>query len=209
MQLHAIVPVKALERAKSRLAGVLSPVERRLLVLEMLGRVLTALRQSSATTIWVVSTDATVRAFAEASGATPLEERASDLNGALEQARAVARAAGAEALLVVPADVPLLAPADVAAMAALLAVGAVALAPDAAGRGTNALALRLGPRAAELPFTFGVDSAARHLRAAAERGLVARTYHAPTLALDVDDPASLARYRALVPADAALCAAPC
>lgn len=208
MQLHAIVPVKALERAKSRLAGILTPAERRLLVLEMLGRVLATLRRSPAAAIWVVSADPTVLVAAEARGARALPDEAGSLNGALEQARAAARAAGAGALLIVPADVPLLAPGDVDAMTALLAAGGgVALAPDEAGRGTNALALNLAvPGAAALPFAFGADSALRHLRAAAEHDLVARIYHAPTLALDVDDPASLARYRALTSA-APICAA--
>ena len=196
MQLHAIVPVKALERAKGRLVGMLSPAERRLLVLEMLGRVLRVLRRAPVAVVWVVSADATVLACAESYGARPLLERAQDLNGALEQARQAARAADAEAVVVVPADVPLLAPSDIAGLAALLTGGAaVALAPDAAGQGTNALAMRA---AVELPFTFGVGSAALHLRAAAERGLPARLYHSPTLALDVDDAPSLARYRALV-----------
>lgn len=196
MRLHAIVPVKALERAKSRLASALTPPERRQLVVELLGRVLSALARSSVARTWVVSPDPTVLALAAARGATPLVDLAQDLNGALEQARDAARAAGAEAILVLPADLPLVTPADVAAMAALLAGGAdIALAPDAAGRGTNALALRA---AAALPFSFGAGSAERHLRLAATAGLAARTYHAPSLALDVDDPVALARYRALV-----------
>jgi 2-phospho-L-lactate/phosphoenolpyruvate guanylyltransferase len=190
MKLHAIVPVKALERAKSRLAATLAPAERRLLVLEMLGKVLLALDRSPAATVWVVSADPAVLAFARARGAMPLLERNGELN------EAPARAAGAEAIVVVPADVPLIAPADIAALAALLGAAHVAIAPDAAGKGTNALALRLDPQLPELPFAFGADSAERHLQSAAERGLIARSYRSPTLALDVDDAASLASYRA-------------
>jgi 2-phospho-L-lactate/phosphoenolpyruvate guanylyltransferase len=196
MKLHAIVPVKALERAKSRLAATLAPAERRLLVLEMLGKVLLALDRSPAATVWVVSADPAVLAFARARGAMPLLEHNGELNEALAQARATARAAGAEAIVVVPADVPLIAPADIAALAALLGAAHVAIAPDAAGKGTNALALRLDPQLPELPFAFGADSAERHLQSAAERGLIARSYRSPTLALDVDDAASLASYRA-------------
>ncbi|MEI7771976.1 MAG: hypothetical protein WCI67_18430, partial [Chloroflexales bacterium] len=43
MQIHAVVPVKTLARAKSRLAGRLSLAERRDLVIAMLGRVLATL----------------------------------------------------------------------------------------------------------------------------------------------------------------------
>lgn len=194
MRLHAIVPVKDLERAKSRLASVLTPVERRQLVIEMYGRVLDALARSAVERVWVISADDAALALAAARGLTPLPDEVADLNAALELARDAARAAGAEAVLALPADVPLVTPGDIAALAALLAAGAdVALAPDAAGLGTNALALRA---AAPLPFAFGEDSAARHARAAADLGLALRRYHSPTLALDVDDPASLARYRA-------------
>jgi len=194
MNLHAIVPVKALDRAKSRLASALAPAERRQLVREMFERVLGALAAAPVTNTWVVSPDAEVLALAATRGARPLAEGPAELNAALEQARSAARAAGATALIVVPADVPLIRPADVAAMAGLLAAGAdVVLAPDAAGLGTNGLALRAD---AALPFRFGGDSAALHLRAAAARGLLTRLYHAPGLALDVDDPAGLARYRA-------------
>lgn len=203
MILHAIVPIKALERAKSRLAGALTSPERRALVLEMLADVVATLRHpaSPVAAAWVISADPTALRLAAAWGARPLREAGADLNGALEQARGAALAAGAEAILVVPGDVPLITPADVAAMAELLRDGAdVALATDAAGSGTNALGLRRG---AGLPFHFGRDSAARHAAEAAARGLRLRRYSSPTLALDVDGPAGLARYRALAPARAA------
>ncbi len=192
--LHAIVPVKALDQAKSRLASALTPSERRQLTLEMFERVLAALRASPVTTVWVVSPDAEVLERAAALGARPLTEDRAELNPALEQARSAACAAGADALIVVPADVPMVNSEDIAAMAALLAMGAdMVLAPDVLGMGTNALALRAGAR---VRFCFGGNSAAIHLRAAVNRGLVARLYRSPRLALDVDDPAGLAHYRA-------------
>lgn len=203
MNLHAIVPIKTLDRAKSRLAGALAPAERRALVIEMLARVVATLRHPAAgvATVWVVSADASALQLATAWGARPLREAVADLNSALEQARGAAVAAGAGAILVVPGDVPLITPEDAAAMGALLGHGAdLALAADTAGSGTNALALR---RAAALPFRFGQGSAARHLAEAAALGLLARLYRSPTLALDVDGPAGLAAYRALVPAPAA------
>jgi 2-phospho-L-lactate guanylyltransferase len=206
MNLHAIVPVKRLQLAKSRLAPVLTPPQRRRLVLDMLDQVLASLRRARVRTIWVVSADPDIRATAAAQQASPIEEQGDGLNSALEQARRVARAGGAGPLLVVPADVPLLTPDDVSAMVLLLQAGAdVVLAPDAAGRGTNALALRAG---VELPFSFGEGSAERHQRLAAERGLTVRRLLSPTLGLDVDDAAGLAQVRGLVvPASPAVCAA--
>ncbi len=199
MIVHAIVPMKSLERAKSRLAGILTPAERRALVIEMLARVIHTLRDPAAhvAAIWLISADAVALQLGAAWGARPLREPGGDLNAALEQARRAAVAAGAEAMLVVPGDVPLITPADVRTLVTFLAHGAdLALAPDAAGHGTNALSLR---RAAAIPFRFGHESAARHLAEAAARGLHARRYSSPTIALDVDDPMGLARYRALVP----------
>jgi 2-phospho-L-lactate guanylyltransferase len=200
--IHALVPVKALQRAKSRLSGVLAPAERQALVVEMLERVLCTLTTSSGSgydgrlaAIWVVASDSTILARAAALGARPLRDRAVGLNTALNQARAAAVSAGARGLLVVPADVPLISSADVRALMTALQTGAdVMLAGDAPGQGTNALALRL-PSA--LRFRFGVDSFARH-RAEAERaGLQLNVYTSPTLALDVDDADSLQRYRSM------------
>lgn len=202
MLLHAIVPVKSLDRAKSRLAVALVPAQRRALVLEMLARVVASLRHPASTVdvVWLTSADPAALQLAAAWGARPLREAVGELNGALELARAAALAAGAAALLVVPGDVPLITPGDVAAMGALLRDEAdVALAADAEGSGTNALGLR---REARLPFRFGENSAARHAAEAAALGLRLCRYSSPTLALDVDVPAGLVRYRALAPAPA-------
>lgn len=197
MEIHAVIPVKPLALAKSRLAGVLAPAERRGLVLEMLACVLRALHAAPAqiAAAWLASPDPEVLALAAELGARPLPDAGAGLNQALERARATLVAAGAPALLVLPADVPLVEPADIATLAAALSGGAdVVLAPDAAGQGSNALGMRLP---SPLPFRFGTASAAAHRRAAAEAGLVLVEHRSPTLGLDVDDPASLARYRDL------------
>lgn len=206
-RVHAVVPVKALERAKSRLAGILSPAERRDLALLMLRRVLAVLgtrrppapHPGSADTplalaeIWLLSSDEQVLALAAETGARPLPDRADDLNAALEQARVAVAEAGADALLVVPADLPTMTPADVSRLLDALAGGAeVVIAPDGANQGTNALALRLP---SPLVFQFGRDSFTRHLADAARLHLDAAIIHSPTLALDVDTPESLARFR--------------
>jgi 2-phospho-L-lactate guanylyltransferase len=201
MQLHAVVPVKALARAKSRLAGRLGLSERRDLVVEMLGRVLASLlacRGAALAEVWVISSDPQVLDLAEAAGARTMLDRAGDLNGALDQARASLVGVGADAMLVIPADVPLIANGDLAAMSAALADADLAMATDRQGDGTNALGMRL-PCA--LPFHFGAQSAHLHRAAAAALGLRLQIYASATLSLDVDDPESLARYRALAAYD--------
>lgn len=198
MEIHAVVPVKALAHAKSRLASRLSAEERRALVREMLHRVLATLlgcRDTILTEVWVISADPEIQALGAAAGARTMDDHASDLNGALAQARTALVAMGAKAMLIIPADVPLITPGDVAGLAHALTSGAdVAMATDRWGDGTNALGLRLP---SNLPFHFGLQSAHLHRAAAEREGLIQRLYQSPTLALDVDNPESLARYSAL------------
>jgi 2-phospho-L-lactate guanylyltransferase len=207
---HAVVPFKELAQAKSRLAPALAPAERSALALAMLRHVLDVLgelvRSRVLHGVWLVSRDQEARHEAAQRGAWPLIDAADGLNAALEQARTAAQAAGAAALLVVPADMPRLAPADgLGLLAALCAAQAVrrgpacVLAPDHALRGTNALALTLP---SPLPFCFGTDSLAAHLDAAHRLGVGAQIYASPALARDIDTPAdlhTLRQYIALEP----------
>lgn len=201
--LHLVIPMKDLARAKSRLAEILPPDARRALVLEMLRRVLATLlpgREHHGTvapadieSVWIMSADPTILALTTELGARPLHDPTADLNAALEWARTVVTAAGADALLIIPADVPRITPADLAGLTASLQAGsALVIAPDRAGHGTNALGLRLP---SPLPFQFGPDSFAQHLETARRLGLTAQIYASPTLALDVDTPEDFTQYR--------------
>jgi 2-phospho-L-lactate guanylyltransferase len=186
----AIVPVKRLAEAKSRLGEQFDAGERAALVVDMLRSVLAALAASGAVAArLVVSPDPAVLAVAGAAGAGALLQTGDGLNEALAAARAVAPA---EALLIVPADLPLLRPGEVAALLALAGRAPVVIAPDRDGRGTNALALAAG---APLPFQFGPDSFARHQAAAAALGLPVLVFRSPGTALDLDTPADLEELR--------------
>jgi 2-phospho-L-lactate guanylyltransferase len=187
--LAAIVPVKPLYLAKSRLGSLLTIDERRALALAMLDDVLAALRATTALSgTIVVSRDAEVLALAARSGVSALLERADDLNGAFSQAAAFAELSGATRLLALPADLPLITPAEISGLIASgVESGGVALAPSRDG-GTNGL---YRPVAAALPFLFGVGSLARHMAAARERGLPTRLFRAPGLELDIDRPDDL------------------
>ncbi len=200
LSIHAVVPVKALSHAKSRLAGFLSLIERRDLVIEMLRRVLTTLmtcRGAAIADVWVISADPEVLALARSAGTRTILDSAGSLNGALEQARARLVAAGVATMLVIPADVPLISCTDVFSLANALAGEAdLILATDRQGDGTNALGLHL-PGA--LPFRFGAQSARLHREDATTLGLRLQLYASATLSLDVDDPESLACYRERVP----------
>jgi 2-phospho-L-lactate guanylyltransferase len=143
--------------------------------------------------IVVASTDPLALELARLRGAVPLRESGDGLNVALGQARDVALARGARATLVVPADLPWLAPGDLRALLVLAGDAEVVLAPSRDGRGTNGLYTR-PPDA--LHYAFGPNSCAEHLAQAETTGLRARLCRTPGFAFDVDTPADLAALRA-------------
>jgi 2-phospho-L-lactate guanylyltransferase len=187
----ALVPVKRLAQAKSRLRPVLSDGQRREFVLAMLEDVLRlTLGQPAIGATAVVTADEDVLAFARRLGAQPIREPPSvrGLNAALAFAADVLARQGATGLLVLPADVPLATPADIEAILTAWKEAPVVLCPSHSG-GTGALALR-PPQA--IPFRFGPRSFAAHRRAAVERGLPVAVVSRPGLALDIDRPEDLA-----------------
>ncbi len=167
----AVVPVKVLDRAKSRLAGVLDAEARIALSLAMLSDVLSALTVVEGLDgVAVISRDARALNLARRTDARVIFEAPDDgLNGALLAAAHILAAEGCANLLVLPADVPLASPAEISRI--LTAQGAapsVTLVPESNGPGTNALAC--SPPEAIAPC-FGEASFARHLDAARARGL--------------------------------------
>ena len=195
MRIVAVVPVKALNGAKTRLAALLAPEERAALTLRTLRVVLAALNLPAIATRVVVSPDEAVLAEARAAGAVALRQEGDGLNPALDQARAWALAHGADALLVVLGDLPLLHAEDIAELLDLAdAPRTVVFAPDRHGLGTNAL---LQDPAGAIPFAFGAGSFARHHDAALGRGCQVRLYHSSGTAFDLDTPDDLAAIDAL------------
>lgn len=184
----AIVPVKELSEAKSRLSPVLGLRERRQLALTMLGDVLRALKQVEALArILVVSRDAGVNAVAAQHGAeTVSEPQDSGQNEAVRFAVELAVREGAETILVMPADVPLAEAGDVAGLLKQHGVSpALTIVPDRHGTGTNALICSPPDL---LPSKFGEGSFSAHVKSAEERGVRPSISHMPSLALDIDTP---------------------
>jgi 2-phospho-L-lactate guanylyltransferase len=182
-----IIPVRALEGAKSRLGAVLDPEERRDLVLGLLVRaVRAAVEAPSITEVVVVSPDPAVLEAAVAVGARPLAQRGSGLNSALDEARRSAIEIGARQVLVLPADLPAI---DAAAIESIVRVAEalppgrrVVLVPDRHRRGTNALLLE---PPTVIPFAFGGDSRSAHAALAAAGDAAFAEIDGP-LSLDLD-----------------------
>lgn len=222
MSLFIIVPVKSLTNAKSRLAPVLAESERRGLTLSLLRNVLAAVQEAqvrlSARCV-VVSPDSDALALAVAHGLTPLPEKTIrwpvsregtdgaegaevTLNAALEQATDHAGGQGASAVLILPADLPLLTADEIAqvwqASQQLYSARAMVIAPDRYDEGTNALLVR---PPGVLRYQFGPDSFRRHCQQARQLGIAWHVHRSLRLGLDVDVPADLERYLAVERAD--------
>jgi 2-phospho-L-lactate guanylyltransferase len=187
----ALVPAKALDQAKGRLAAVLSEEQRRQLALAMLEDVLSALRAvPRLDLVAVVSPDSDVLALAEALGAQPIREPPSvrGINQALSHGLIQIRPRRIDALLVLLADVPAVRPTEIEAVLDALPTGRGAVLCPSAARGTSALALR---PADVIPFRFGQHSFLAHRREAAARGVPARVLRIASLAADIDAPEDL------------------
>ncbi|MGV2435554.1 MAG UNVERIFIED_CONTAM: hypothetical protein LVT10_12310 [Anaerolineae bacterium] len=110
MSVWAIIPVKPLGRAKSRLAPVLTP-EQRFAFAEALLRntLLKVLDVPEVVGCLVVSRDNYVLSLSRDLGAyTVLESSAQELNGALLRATKVISAWNTDGVVILPADIPLI-----------------------------------------------------------------------------------------------------
>jgi len=185
MSCWSLTAVRPLSRCKSRLANHLSQERRIELVSSMLGHVLSVLgRARGVDRVAVVSPDPP----ALPTPVVALRDSGGGLNEALTAAAVEARRRGAERLLIVHADLPLLEPEEVTALIEASTASGLAIAPDRHGRGTNALCLTWP---ATIRFEFGPESLAKHLAQAAAWGLSPAVVRLPGLAFDVDEPDDL------------------
>jgi len=191
----ALVPVRSLSGAKSRLGEPLDAEERADLVLALLRQtVAAALTASQLAGVVVVSKDPDLLREARAMGAASLLQRTDGLNEGLTEAR-LAFGAEVSAVMVLPADLPgvsasaidQLAEAAERVLSSAPEKPVVALVPDRHGRGTNALLL--APPDA-IGFCFGESSRAAHAEAAGAAGASYLELDGP-LSFDVDTPEDL------------------
>jgi 2-phospho-L-lactate guanylyltransferase len=181
------VPVKSLSRAKSRLAPVLSPLERGAITLAMLEDVLDATLAIPTWETWVISPDEAVLEIAARRRATPITETKPTLASAVRQIEEEAKDRGADSLAILLGDTALVS--SDALQEALRTLGSVVLARSDHGGGTNLL-LRRPPRA--IAARFGPSSFERHLHGAETRGIPAAVVDRPELAFDLDVPEDVA-----------------
>ena len=190
MKLWLIVPVKPFNEGKSRLSRALQPAQRAELSARLLAQTLSTAQHSARFDQSVgVSRDPAVLAAARTAAALGLPEAGTELNTALAQACAYAGQAGAQAALLLPADLPRLADTDLHQLVdSFVNLQTAVLAPSRDG-GTSALLLRLPP-----PFAlcFGPESFHCHRTQALAAGCSVTVVDTPSLRFDLDSPAELA-----------------
>jgi 2-phospho-L-lactate guanylyltransferase len=181
----ALIAIKERARCKTRLADVLAPAQRMDLVRSMLTAVLAA--AGNAQTVHQVIVISPERDTVPA-GIPVLADTGESLNTALIQADAVLRELGCQEVVVLPADLPMITPAEIDELVRAGRAGGFAMATDAAGIGTNALCLVGTP---PFRFQFGPESRRLHLQEARRLGSTPQVLHLPGLEFDVDSPADL------------------
>lgn len=177
------IPVKSLERAKSRLSPLLSRLERGALTLAMLEDLLDQTLAISGWDTWVISPDEVVLEIASRRGARPVAEEKPSLSAAVRQVESLAIEREVASLAILPGDLPLVSAPRLTE--ALRTLGPVVLSPTRDGSGTSLL-LRRPPRA--IPSRFGADSFRRHHALAEERGLPVAIVRVSELSFDLDLP---------------------
>ena len=185
----AIVPIKTFDRAKQRLANVLSEDERRSLMLAMARDVLTCLAKSTQLSgVLIVSRTPEAKALAQTfTTARYAESPEANLAQALAQAAEyLVTHHNARGIMVVPADVPGIKASEIDCL--LSQHERVTILPDADRVGTNGL-ICTPPLA--IPFIFDGQSFQPHVDAAIAAGITPKIIPNTAFSLDVDLPCDL------------------
>lgn len=178
--MNALVPVKALTDAKSRLAKSLTNMERKKLVLRMLDHVISILQSvHEIEKISIVTPDEEVLSHAAVLGVVGIPEVSPGHNPSLT---AASQHENTKSLLTISADLPLLNAANISQMIVLSQQNDIVLAPSK-DLGTNAI-IMTPPLI--IPYLFGTRSFEKYKRQADKQTLSVGIYHNETIAFDVD-----------------------
>ena len=202
-ELVALVPQKALDRAKTRLRTALLKEARVALSLQMLRHTLHLCAELEGISWLFLCGPAELEPLADEYGATIIE---GGTDGMRRDATLVAedwRIMGRAAMLIVSADLPLLTAEDLEAMVAPWQAGAdLVLAPDRRERGTNAMLVN---EPELFPYAFGEvlgpGSFHTHRDQAIGHDLKVVEVRRPGLELDIDLPEDVAELISQAPED--------
>ena len=186
-----LIPVKDPARAKTRLADLLSPDERQRLAWAMFEDVSRA-ADAAATPdriVLVSSFQPAIEHAARRGWEVLVEESQSSESASVDWASRELYERGFDAVMRLPADLPLVRAEDIDALLSIeLRAPAALLVPSREGTGTNAI-IRTPPGL--FPSRFGPDSLALHKQEAARAGVDCLVVNNSRIALDIDEPADL------------------
>ncbi len=189
-----LIPVKDLVRAKQRLAALMTQEERTQLAWAMLENSFAAAAQvRTVDRIEVVTLYPPAIELAQQFGMEIIleTEQISESESVDFGSREAAKR-GAEAVLRLPIDLPLITAADIETiLAADQAQPSVVLVPSRDGTGTNAI-LRRPPTL--FPSRFGTGSLAKHTKEAEELNVACTLLPLPRVALDIDEPEDVVEF---------------
>lgn len=186
-----IVPVKDLSKAKERLSPILSQGERTSLAHAMLEDVLIAVKGSRLLDrLYVVTLDENAIEVALGLGVEVIREKEQEGESAsVDFASLICKEMGAESVLVIPGDAPLIVSEDIDfILEKEKPYPSAILVPSRDEMGTNAI-LRKPPDS--FPSRFGHDSFRKHINEANQRNVPFEIYRLPRIALDIDEPGDL------------------
>lgn len=201
MSVWVLVPSKPLLHAKSRLSQVLTSEQRAKLAETMFRRTLkVVIDVPQVSGVLVISRDSYVLSIARELGAKTVQESGSpELNSALMRATRVLSSWRAEAVLILPADLPLI---DAEDIRTIIQKGhkqnSIVIATDRNEDGTNALFVR---PPGLFSYAYGKDSFSRHIQLAKLAGADVTVYESERMILDIDTPEDLLRYQKYVDED--------
>lgn len=189
-----LIPVKDLAHAKQRLAALMTQEERTQLAWAMLENTFAAAAQvRTVDRVAVVTLYPPAIELAKQLGmeiileTNQISESASVDFGSREAAKR-----GAEAVLRLPIDLPLITAADIETiLAADQAKPSVVIVPSRDGTGTNAI-LRRPPSL--FPSRFGTGSLVKHTKEAEELNVACTLLPLPRIALDIDEPEDVVEF---------------
>ncbi len=187
----AVIPFKRIRQAKQRLAPILSSEERKLLSLKMLEDVLESATASEVFDGILVATNC--------EEAVPIIRRKGVLHLQTSEELGLNHAAGEasiwllnkniDAMCLFPADIPLAKASEFRNLVSChSAQRGMTIVPSRDKGGTNCLILSPPDR---LPFCFGTDSYAEHIRQGLQLKLSCQTKFSDGIGLDIDTPSDL------------------
>lgn len=190
-----ILPIKNIDQAKQRLAGALTADERRELFETMLRDVLGALADVRGKSgVLIVSREPKAAALAAEFGAELLTEPLNEgQSTAVQRGVDWVKARGGRGVVTVPGDAPALTAAELDELITLngTAERALTLSPSHDRRGTNCIVATPGDL---IPFHFGHDSFAPHLKEAETAGVTPKIRPLPGIGLDIDTPEDVLKF---------------